>query len=199
MVSSGTIWASEVRSSSDQTEFVHAREIAKSYLVGLHAIDTHAELGTKAAKDFMSEDFDAGWLSPRKTEVFIASFSSAPDRKSQWECYSDRGRGVAVVVNLTDVRPPADSGYLVTLALCVYDAIEKERLIEYALHHVIKAISDSSRKADCRVCAYQADRIWPIVDRIYEEPFDQQALYQKQRNDLVSKIRIAKLRLSIDL
>lgn len=199
ILSSGTIWASEVHSSRDKKEFIHAREVAEKYLAALRPIDKHMALGIETATGAVKEAFEAGSLSPEKTEVFVASFSSAPDRKSQWVDYSAGGQGIAIVVDLRNVRPPVGLKSAVALAPCVYEAAEKERLIEHALNYVIKAVRHGSRRADSLTWAAETVKIWRLIDQIFQEPFDQKAIHLKMRNDFASEAHDAVARLTIDL
>jgi hypothetical protein len=150
ILSSGTIWATEARSTRDKTEFVHARDIALEYLKTAERLDEHFEFALAEALEVVESVFDEGALSVNKTEVFLASFSAAEDLKTQWEYYGDHDHGVSIAFDLRNIRRPKGSGNALTVARCIYEQAEKVFLIQSSLSHFVQMCANSHRIASYR-------------------------------------------------
>src|SRR5205807_9082659 len=74
ILSSARIWATEAHHTTDETEFVHARDVASRYLERLHPVDESMMRAKQSAQDIVARAFDDGVLSPDRAEIFIASF-----------------------------------------------------------------------------------------------------------------------------
>ena len=137
IVSSNRVWATEARFSNDKTEFVFARDIAAGVLTSLHA-DGHTPLmQIDDLAKMLDKAFDEGALSPLENQIYIASFSTAPDLLSQWGRYATY-QGVSIGFDLRELRPPAEWDIGVTFAPCVYEKAEQEYLIRAALERFTK-------------------------------------------------------------
>jgi hypothetical protein len=136
IVTSKTIFATDVRFLNDRTEFIHAREIAAQ------VIDETSEYGENRfpareySKKAVSLAFDQG-LGGEKIQIFVASFSQAEDQLSQWRGYSQGSSGVSLGFDLAALRPPGHVDTLVTFAPCVYAQGGKKTLLRDALTHFV--------------------------------------------------------------
>jgi len=150
ILSSGTIWATEARSTKDTTEFIHARDIALEYLKTAQRPGEHFEFALREAYEVVESVFDEGALSSNHTEVFIASFSAAENSKNQWKDYGDGNRGASIAFDLRNIRRPKGSGNALTVARCIYEQAEKVSLIQSSLGHFMLQCANSHRIASYR-------------------------------------------------
>ncbi len=184
ILSSGTVWATEVHSTTDDSEFVHAQTVATSFLEKIEPADENMDRAKRAGLETLVHAFDAGALSQDKTEVFVASFSSTADLESQWIDYADHGRGVSIAFDLRGIRPPRDSGFAVTFAPCVYVQEEKEKLLEAALGHFIETVAKLHRDSGSQEWAVEQLRKWSLVNRIIDRAAFQAAATDQFRKQL---------------
>jgi len=134
---SQSIWATEARFTTDPTEFVNAQQFCLDFLGAIKPDSEDAEHAIRAARNIVESAFGTGMLSPGKIEVFVASFSSSRDRKSQWLGYADNARGVSLNFDLINVRPPSDLNLGIAVAPCIYYDGQKEKLLRAALSHYV--------------------------------------------------------------
>ena len=89
IVSSGKVWATEARFTSDPTEYVFLRDVAIEFLKAKKQKQRLESVGldADALLELMDIHYEKGVLSPGFADVFIASFSAAEDLKSQWIDY----------------------------------------------------------------------------------------------------------------
>ncbi|MGA3371611.1 MAG: DUF2971 domain-containing protein [Terracidiphilus sp.] len=200
ILSSGTIWATEARSTNDETEFVHTRDIALEYLKTSERPDKHFEFALTEAYKVIESVFNKGALSVNETEVFIASFSAAEDLKSQWSDYADRHCGVSIGFDLRYIRPPKGSGIGVTFAPCVYEQADKKSLIRSALSHFVQqSAKNHSQVTDKNWVATQM-KDWAMVQRIYGIPDFDRAAFQRNLDDKIgTEILSSGVRTAFDL
>lgn len=200
ILSTGKVWATEARSTNDQTEFVHARDIALEYLKAAERSDQHSKFVLDEAYNVVEHAFNTGGLSLNVTEVFVASFSAAEDLKSQWAEYADHHKGVSIGFDLRDVRPPKGSGVAVTFAPCIYEQAEKESLIQSALSHFVRqSVKNHRQVADKDWVAMQA-KDWAMVQRIYGlGSFDRDGFQRSLDERISSEILLSAARSSFDL
>src|ERR1017187_1531320 len=137
IISSGRVWATEARFSNDKTEFVHARDIAAGILPALYVDGHFPGMPIDDLTKMLDKAFDEGALSPLENQIYIASFSTAPDLLSQWGRYATY-QGVSIGFDLRELRPPAEWDIGVTFAPCVYEKAEQEYLIRAALERFTK-------------------------------------------------------------
>jgi len=160
ILSSGKIWATEARFTSDSTEYVFARQVATDYLKALKP----QPVGVRELLTLLDLSYEKGVVSPEFVDVFIISFSAAEDLKSQWKEYGKDYKGVSIAFDLRHARPPAELDTSATLAPCLYQKDEQEELILEALNPFME-----------QMAVLQADyeqndalkRTWPIVQRIW--------------------------------
>jgi hypothetical protein len=184
IISSGKVWATEARSTSDPSEFIHAKNVALQLLGDMTPEEFHSEGTRTAAVTIVKDAFDTGNLSPERIEVFIASFSSAKDVKSQWNDFADKFRGVSIAFDLRLIRPPLEIGSAISFGPCVYFDNEKEQLLKDALSHFLNKVSSLYKKVESLKWAGDRLEDWKRVDRIYQIPFD------REKFDLQTKAAI---------
>jgi hypothetical protein len=132
IVTSGRLWATDVRFLNDLTEFVHAREIAQTLVAEMPAQDLDDVWVKERTQQLVDAYFEVGPLSPSKLEMYIVSFTVLEDGLSQWRGYGSDG--VSLCFDLQHIRPPVDLGSLVSFAPCVYEDHEKRELVATALN-----------------------------------------------------------------
>jgi hypothetical protein len=200
ILSSGTIWATEARSTNDATEFVHTRDIALEFLKTAERPNEHFEFALTDAYKVIESVFNKGALSVNETEVFIASFSAAEDLKSQWADYADRHRGVSIGFDLRNIRPPKGSGIGVTFAPCVYEQADKELLVRSALSYFVKQSANSHSQVTDKGWVATQMRDWMIVRRVQGfRDFDKAAFQKYQEERINAEIITSAIRTSFDL
>lgn len=175
ILSTDRVWATDAGFTPDITEFVHAREIARAYLDRQDPRTDAGRFAKEIGLKLVEEEFETGTLSAAQTEVFIASFCSTANLKSQWVEYGDAGKGVGIAFALGGRRPPAEYKIAVTLAPCVYSRSDAESLVYAALKHFLSTAAQLHADTnDLRWVARQrAD--WKLVDMIFNLPFDRAA------------------------
>lgn len=89
ILTSETLWASDIRSFADTTEFEHGMPICHDALALIRdrSLLEHAEL----AKQGLAERF--------RHRTFVSCFSTRHDLRSQWDTYADDQRGFALSFN----------------------------------------------------------------------------------------------------
>jgi hypothetical protein len=133
IVTSKTVFATDLRFLNDREEFVHTRAVAKKIVDGTPEFDASGFRNRYYVDKAVSIAFDTGPLT--NLEVFVASFSAAEDQLGQWRGYSHGSSGVSLAFDLKSFRPPVHGGSLVTFAPCVYDSVKKEELMLEAIRH----------------------------------------------------------------
>jgi hypothetical protein len=199
ILSSGTVWATEAHYTTDASEFVHAKAVAVAFLEKIEPADENMARAKQAGLETLIHAFDTGPLSPEKTEVFVASFSSSSDLKSQWIEYADGGRGVSIAFNLTKIRPPREIESAVTFAPCVYAQEEKEKLLEAALSHFIETVAELYRKTTSRKWVAAEFRRWVQLHRVQSRSFDRASFEAALNGRIHEQLHRALTRTSFDL
>lgn len=199
ILSSGRVWATEARHTTDKTEFVHAREVAARYLEGLPPKDDSMMTAKQSAQDILARAFDEGALSASVSEIFVASFCQMEDLKSQWMEYGDAGRGVALSFDLRHIRPPIEIDSGVTFAPCLYVTDEKERILEDALSDWVNTVYELHKKTGSQQWARERLRDWLLVCRVYGLPFDKAALLESNKEEFRNQLQQALTHTSFDL
>jgi hypothetical protein len=133
IVTSGSIYATDLRFLNDREEFTHARNIADGIVAAAPELDAKGFPNKEILAKAVTVAFDTGPL--RKSQVFVASFSAEEDQLGQWRGYSRGSSGVSLGFDLRTLRPPSDTDTLVAFAPCEYDSGRKQELVLDALHH----------------------------------------------------------------
>ncbi len=199
ILTTGKVWATDARYTTDPSEFVHARELALGYLSGWHAKTDEDKALKEACTAIIETEFATGVLSSMGTEVFVASFSAAKDAKSQWTDYADQGRGVSIAFDLRRVRPPQHHRLAVTFAPCIYVRKEVERLVEAALGHLVRTARQQHQNVSNPLWIKQKLKDWQFVDTLYGKSFKESELLTCIREDYMEQLRVALTLLKFDL
>lgn len=191
MLCSGRVWATEARHTTDARELVHAKSVALAFLNGLKPESQAGRVAKTTTLQLIAEEFETGSLSQEGCEVFVASFSSAKDLKSQWIDYADKGRGVSIAFDLTQIRLPREAKTAVTLAPCIYQEDKAGSLVKTALGHYIEAsISLHENVSNIRWVKQKLDD-WRLIDHIYGVAFDRVAFDESMRTQFTNGLRVA--------
>lgn len=199
ILSTDSVWATEAHFTTDKSEFIHAREVAINYLASVTPIDAYAAQAIDAASGVVKFDYDEGPLSKKLTEVFVVSFSAASDLKSQWTEYADGGRGVSLAFDLSGIRPPLNLEMGITLAPCVYEDKEKEKLLEAALSHFVETAAGLHREVQDKYWIEQKMRDWAMIQSVHGLNLDKDAFKTQMEDNLRVQLYEAKTRSSFDL
>jgi hypothetical protein len=186
---SGRIWATEARHTTDQSEFVHAHDLAVSYLKNLEPKTDSEKRAKQDGLHIVEGEFGTGALSEKATEVFVASFSSVENLKSQWTEYSDKGKGVSIAFDLRKIRPPKSLQVAVTLAPCIYKQQEAEKLLRVAFGHYFRSVVELIENTASLQWVKQRFDGWKLVGRIYGQAFDRKAFDAAMEEDFSRSLR----------
>jgi len=199
ILASGRVWATEAHYTTDETEFVHARDVAQQFLEKFEPKDEHTARAKQAALETLAHAFHLGPLSPSKTEIFVASFCAVEDLKSQWMEYADAGRGVSLSFDLHHVRPPKEIGSAVTFAPCLYKTEDKQTMLDDAMTSWRNTVAELHEKTQSKEWAGARLRDWMLVDRIHGLPFDREALLRSNDEQFRAQLHASLTRTSFDL
>jgi hypothetical protein len=174
ILSSNTVWATDARYTNDTTEFIHAKDIALGYLDRLTPADKFETSARDHVRNAVIEAFNNGALSTSITEVYLASFSAEGDLRGQWNIYGNNSQGISLAFDLRSVRPPREYGIAATVAPCIYDLREKERVIAGALSHLMDYTAKSLRRVSDKQAVANDIKTYEIIQRIYGQPESKQ-------------------------
>jgi hypothetical protein len=138
IISSGYIYATDVRFLNDREEFVHARKIANNLIAESPELGENQFPFRESLQSAVDAAFGADHLDPNRAQILVASFSVSEDDLSQWRGYSHGTSGVSIAFDLRFLRPPVESGTAATFAPCVYEDSEKKALILSSLQHFVE-------------------------------------------------------------
>ena len=120
------IWATHIRYLNDAREFVHAIDIAKSYVEELH----------RQRATILLQNLT--WvLEGMPGNTFVISFSENDDLLSQWRGYCRSG-GYSLDFDTLKLRQFADEQRF-ALVRCTYDRVQQEQLIQ---NFLLEAVSE---------------------------------------------------------
>lgn len=199
ILSSGTVWATEAHFTTDETEFVYIRDVALDFLTKLSVHSEEDEQARQLAISVVTEEFDRGALSQEGAEVFVVSFSSAENLKSQWTEYADVNRGVSIAFDLRHIRPPEELQVAVTLAPCIYEEADKIRLIDATLRHFMRAASSIHKNTGSRSWAKEQLTKWQLINRIYGLENDLSEFKASLGHDFTVQLRSALTLIKYDM
>jgi hypothetical protein len=199
ILTSGKLWATDVRFTNDKTEFIHARDVVDEYLNSVRTARGRFAFPDEELSKMLHKAFDEGALSPTENDVYVASFSAAEDLKAQWVEYADNCRGVSIAFDLRNIRPPKEAELAVTFAPCVYTRAEKTRLIEASLSHFTNLVVQiDSQSRDIGWMKEQL-RTWTIIEGIYGLGHNRDAFEKKLQDELRDRLLVAWRRTLFDL
>jgi hypothetical protein len=85
--------------------------------------------------------------------------SAAEDQLGQWRGYSHGSLGVSLAFDLKTFRPPPNIGTFVSFAPCVYDPVEKEKLVLHALHHFKEEVGGYRERVFKAACELNPEKL----------------------------------------
>jgi Protein of unknown function (DUF2971) len=119
ILSTRTIWATNIRFLNDSREFLHAVDLAQCYLKDMPQINP-----TDSALKLQLQQS----LESMHGTTWIASFSESSNLLSQWRGYCPNG-GYSLVFDSAALSEIARRNYLLFSA-CIYDRIAQEKMIQ---------------------------------------------------------------------
>lgn len=191
ILSSGKIWATDVRFTRDKTEFIHARDIVDKYLRTVKTVGAGFMFPVEELSKMLHKAFDKGALSPLENEIYIASFSAADDLKGQWVEFAENCRGVSIAFDLRNIRLPKELEVAVTFAPCVYNLREKELLVEDGISSFTDVVAELDRQSRNLDWMNEQYRTWKLIDRIWSLPYNQEAFQHKLQEKILQQLRVA--------
>ncbi len=138
IVTSGNIFATDVRFLNDKEEFIHVRKVADDLIKKSPEFGDFRFPLRDTLSWVVNNIFGSDFLNPNCAQIFVASFTDSEDDLSQWRGYSHGTCGVSVAFDLRVFRPPTESDSAVTFAPCIYDDEEKKNLIQSALQYFVR-------------------------------------------------------------
>ncbi len=146
IVKSKQIFATDIRYLNDREEFVHAQSFVDQVVNELDEKDANGWQARQSVKGFTDGLFTRGVLSPKTSQIFVASFSTAEDQLSQWRAYSRGSSGASLGFDLSSIRPGPTVDSLVVFAECIYDDGVKKDLLAQAINRFAKEASEIWRQ-----------------------------------------------------
>jgi hypothetical protein len=199
ILKSGKIWATEAHFTTDPSEFIHARDVALGFLQELAPTTEEGAVARQLATDRITAEFKAGLLSPSGVEVFVTSFSSAENLKSQWSDYADHSQGVSIAFDLRQIRPPAELELAVTLAPCVYEPADKLKLIKAALSNLMNVAASTHRNTGDSQWVKEKLRDQLLINSIYHLNLSRDQFKGLMESEISTRIRAAAATTTFDL
>jgi hypothetical protein len=141
IVSSESIWASDVRCLNDATEFEYGRQIATK----VAEANQEARRFLEEAKAIASESRSSGTpvsyysIEVSKLELFVFSMSGRDDLLSQWRSYCPPGAGCSIGLDSNSIAR-GDCGFdnNVVLIPCVYTELQQVTMTENAIETALR-------------------------------------------------------------
>jgi hypothetical protein len=199
ILQSGRVWATEAHFTTDRSEFIHTHDLALGFLHEHVPTTEEGALAKKLVAELIAAEFEAGFLSQSGMEVFVASFSSAENLKSQWSDYADHSQGVSIAFDLRLVRPPAELELAVTLAPCVYELADKQELIKAALSNLMNVAASIHRNTGDTQWVKEQLRDQLRVNRIYGLSFGKEQFKELMEREISTQLRAAAAIATFDL
>jgi hypothetical protein len=156
IVTSKTMWATDLHFLNDREEFIHAKALANDMVAAAPELDSNGF----PKRGFLQKAVAVAFGGPLTgMQVFVASFTAAEDQLGQWRGYSYGSSGVSLAFDLKAIRPPAGSDTLVSFAPCVYDPVKKVELLSYALHHFTEEVSAYRERTFRAACELDPEKL----------------------------------------
>jgi hypothetical protein len=172
IVASKHIFATDMRYLNDREEFVHAQAFVDQVISELDEIDENGWGGRQAAKTFTEGLFTRGVLSPKYSQVFVASFSTAEDQLSQWRAYSRGSTGVSLGFDLRNIRPDPGSDALSLFGQCIYQDGMKREFISHSIKTFVQGASAIWKQAGDQNQNHELLQNWTVLSSKYSSRSD---------------------------
>ena len=200
ILSTQTVFATEVHHTTDPDEFTHARSVASDYLARIAIPDEAARRFKDAGRGLLNMAFSQdGPLSPDHHQIFVASFSGSSDKRSQWELYSKEATGVSIAFDLRGIRPPKELDSGISFSRCLYQDKDKELL----LHEAISVWADARERLYQNSTNLAELKHWYDNQRAWDHHFgtisSKAELLERKQHEFQKLIRPAVLRSSFEL
>jgi hypothetical protein len=146
IVKNKNVYATSIRYLNDLEEFNHSISIARRILDDILNKFENDEPLKFSLPQIINGFFENGVLSPKKLNLFTASFTVNGDQLSQWRGYSKDSSGVSLGFDLRSFRPAPNSGTMVMFAPCVYNNGVKSELMHQAISGFVDACLTLSKR-----------------------------------------------------
>ncbi len=135
IVSTKTLWATDIRFLNDAKEFQYTIELAQDQLQQLNESVDRRTLQRIAER---LSDMAAVTSQPR---FYVSCFSANGDQLSQWRAYSNRRSGFSIGFNFANLAD-AIKNQEFKLIKCIYDPIEQKQIIADVMAQVLDRLSN---------------------------------------------------------
>jgi len=139
IISSKSIWATDVRCLNDAQEFVNIRGSLQQCIDDAPETEAYGFPCKDIVKWAVTEILKSDFMNPDSAQIFVASFSEAGNDLHQWQHYTHDECGVSIGFDLRAFKPSEELGSAVTLAPCIYEKSQKENLVRSSLEHFVSA------------------------------------------------------------
>lgn len=146
IVTSKSIFATDIRYLNDREEFIHAQAIVDRVTSRLDEVDANGFEVRRLLRQYTEGLFARGVLSPKHLQIFVASFSTAEDQLSQWRGYSRGSAGACLCFDLRNIRRDPLLKSLSVFAQCIYKDDQKEDLISRTVNGFAQEASEAWRQ-----------------------------------------------------
>jgi hypothetical protein len=151
IVSTGTLWASNIHYLNDGSEYGYAYSLLDSVLAEIEK----AEPLRKEAFDQLRQALRADG----RANVFVASFSSEGDLLSQWRAYCPAARGVSIGFDPWQITAAARTQNFI-LAECVYELTQQQSLVRSIVRDFILAYDETDKTAQDIATMIRGFAVW---------------------------------------
>lgn len=141
IVTSRTIWASDIRYLNDSLEYSLAAKIAREQLGGSYSFDKQL---TGALEGLDQRD------------AFAVSLSENGDLLSQWRAYCEPGRGVSVGFDVTRLQQVTDAHDFVFMP-AIYDPEVQVHLVRLVVGNAVAAYEERKLEREAIIDAFVDD------------------------------------------
>lgn len=128
MLSSGTLWLSDIATMNDASEFIYFRDVLRPIL---NRKSVPSEVKERIFQTPRLFSFATAWF------AYATSFCQISDKLEQWDRYAERGEGVALSFSLEPLRLSGAPDIYGVVGL-IYDAEEQIRLTTSAIDDAIQ-------------------------------------------------------------
>lgn len=168
IISSSSIWATQIQYLNDHRELHHTINLAERELNRRLAADDLPEL-----KNFILERLQAVLRTQADSPIFVFSLSEEPDQLSQWRAYCRNG-GYSVGFK-TSALQKAGSEHGFELVKCVYDLQEQKTavasLIDQTINEFLAAAPEheDSRRLGFNIAAEFSPLLYELA-AVFKDP-----------------------------
>jgi Protein of unknown function (DUF2971) len=130
IITSGSLWATQIRYSNDADEFLYTLDMVRSETEELEIAADSEDISLLAQMRRLTNELN--WqITDHISNYFVLSFSSRPDQWSQWHKYCSGGNGYSIGFKSSSILPLTKKGF--TIKECIYDESSQKRKIQNSL------------------------------------------------------------------